>query len=545
MRKKISHYYVLLIILLCSSQSRAQESFITQIIAGWDCTGQAVIANEDGSYTIGGSFNSDSIGKFGNAVIIKTNSDGIAANVKLVTSGIACGITAMAATSDSGYIALGLISHGSNYRVFTSKLTNEGNIQWMVIIDTIMPGNQYSNELGAVCETKDKNFVVATSMQNDSCGTIVVKLSPSGTPVWSRSIKINDSLEGIIPTNIFETTHGDLLLAGHIHPSREMGMGILKMDYLGYPKWQRGVKMDGTTSGNYATKTFDEGVAICGNVSNNVGTFDVGVAKVDSDGNFVWGQRIDGFGNEGCYAIAETSDKSITIGGTQSFADTYPTSDSLIFIRLSPRGELKTFMHSVLPLQSYLMCGLAPSKNGSVTALANSYLIGKAHALNTRAATVLIKIDSGDNVCNFTKPLCQRSTEGKIQSYSASVDSNITITPIKPDTGNIYSAVTQELCSDNNSIKISPQIECKSPISTIISSNENINLPLPKGTNGSFLLTIQNMIAQILQTSNFIIEPKQVNLKINIPRIPPGIYILNFINQNNPDMSFRVKLIRI
>lgn len=245
-------------------------------------------------------------------------------------------------TIDRGFLIAGYTNSsngdvkGNNgkYDYLIVKTDENGKLQW-----TKNLGGSEEDYATALCETIDNGYVIAgytwssdgdVSKNNGEFDFWFVKLNAEGHIQWEKSYggSKNEWLQsidftsdgGFIAAGFTESRDGDL---------EEMkGMWdywIVKLDGDGNLVWQK--TFGGSSSDEaYCVKEVSSGGYIAagytfsndGDISQNKGTMDGWVVRLDGDGNLLWEQCYGGSDFERLYAVSETPDGFIFAGDAAS-----------------------------------------------------------------------------------------------------------------------------------------------------------------------------------------------------------------------------------
>lgn len=220
------------------------------------------------------------------------------------------------------------------------KLNNNGGIQWQKSIG----GSNY-DEAWSVQRTTDGGYIIAgDSASNDGNVTVnhgsydywVVKLDNNGNIQWQKSFG-GSSVD--IAYSVQQTTDGGYIVAGNSfsndgdvighHGTTAYGdFWILKLNSSGNIQWQKtlgGSHYDQATS---IQQTTDAGYIIAGSswstdgdVTNNHGSWDYWVVKLDSSGNLQWQKSLGGSDYDNAQSVQQTTDGGYIIAGQSRSTD--------------------------------------------------------------------------------------------------------------------------------------------------------------------------------------------------------------------------------
>ena len=237
-------------------------------------------------------------------------------------------------TKDGGYIFAGQTNsndsevsgnHGAQ-DYWVVKLDSIGNIQWAKCY-----GGSSTDIAYSIIQTNDGNYLVAGNSNSDD-GDVklhyggqftqniwVVKLDSLGNIVWSTDI--GDSTFGFSASSVMQASDGNYVITGS---AGDGGYGALlvKLDMAGNIIWKHGYGGDGADGFNNIVESKDGNYVVAGSassndgeVSGNHGGYDFWLVKIDTAGNFIWGQCYGGSNDEYAYSLCNTNDNGFALAG--------------------------------------------------------------------------------------------------------------------------------------------------------------------------------------------------------------------------------------
>lgn len=256
------------------------------------------------------------------------------------------------ATNDGGYAIVG--SSKSNNGDATSnagfddfwilKLSQNGDIIWEKSYGYAGADNAFS-----VIQSNDGGFILAGVLDvtasngegNNRLSTKrhaggdywVIKLDSSGDLIWSRYFggSFTDTAYGVI-----ETTDGNIIMAGSsdsndVNISNNKGtydFWIIKLNENGELIWDQSYGGSEIDEARDITKTIDGNFIIVGdsrsndqNVSNNNGAADIWAIKINTEGTILWQKTYGGTGFDGVQSVYKTQDNDYIIAGNSRSTD--------------------------------------------------------------------------------------------------------------------------------------------------------------------------------------------------------------------------------
>jgi hypothetical protein len=272
--------------------------------------------------------------------------------------------------NDGGYISVGTTlsndifpsaNHHGDYDVYVVKTDNIGNIEWQKTIG----GANYDVGI-SVSQTIDNGYIIAGyTSSNDGDITsnhglfdaLVIKLDALGNIVWQKTYG-GSQIENAF--DLIQTDEGGYIVAGTSQSndgqvSQNQGsvdVWIFKIDASGTIEWEKtfgGSTVDFITS---IIKTSDNGFAIVGHtfsndgdILQNQGNADAWIVKISNTGTIVWQKTYGGSEGDYLYSIQQTNDGGyITCGQTESsdgnLSSNHGITDAWI-MKLNPLGEIE------------------------------------------------------------------------------------------------------------------------------------------------------------------------------------------------------------
>jgi len=273
-------------------------------------------------------------------------------------------------TSDGGYVAIGSTRstdgdvpsglHGLS-DIWVIKTDELGNIQWQKLLG----GNSFEEGF-SIQQTSDGGYIFAGSTLSNN-GDVsgnhggwdcwVVKLSPTGTILWQRAL--GGSLEDRA-YSLTLTTDGGCIMAGYSASNDGDVSGnhgsfdywVVKLSDAGILEWQKTYGGTGDDEAYCIIQTNDGGYAVMGatfsnddDVSDNNGTIDFWMLKIDNAGAIEWQRALGGSGADDGRLVIQTSDGGYLVGGREGSGNgqvvgDYDRTDFWI-VKLSANGDFQ------------------------------------------------------------------------------------------------------------------------------------------------------------------------------------------------------------
>lgn len=300
--------------------------------SGYD-RGYSVQQTADGGYIVGGntsSNNFDVTGHYGgtDCWVVKLNNSGDIEWQKPLGGSSEDEAFSIQQTSDGGYILCGY-TFSTNGAVTTTtggwivKLNSTGTIQWQKGAGLFM---------NCIQQTSDGGYVaVGYTNTNGPLGGndyLIVKLNSAGAIQWQ---KYYGGTSTDMAQSIQQTTDGGYIVAGISDSSNtdvtnnngSNDFWVLKLNSLGELEWQKALGGAFYDQAYSVQQTSDEGFIACGYtnstnglVTGNHGDVDYWVVKLNNLGSVLWQKTLGGVGTDTAKSIQQTSDGGYIVAGT-------------------------------------------------------------------------------------------------------------------------------------------------------------------------------------------------------------------------------------
>lgn len=307
-----------------------------------DNVGQ-IIKNTNGSYVFVGSTSSNNFDiasprGYYDGWLVQISSSGIIEWKKNLGGDDFDSLLDVIRTSDGGLLAVGSTNsnngqisgnHGSR-DAWVIKLDTNGNLEWSKCF-----GGTEVDSFNKVVELQDGNFVIA-GISYSTNGDVtnpkgdrdmwIVKINTLGDLIWQKSYggSAFDSAH-----NIIELDNGNLIIAGGSASSdgdtainsNNTDFWVFKTDAIGTIIWERKFGGSEDESIGAMMKTSDNGCIISGQVfsssgapSASFGLSDVGLIRLDVNGNTIWTTNVGGFSIDETRKMLMNNNKLVIFG---------------------------------------------------------------------------------------------------------------------------------------------------------------------------------------------------------------------------------------
>ena len=254
------------------------------------------------------------------------------------------------ATKDGGYIIAGFTQSNNgdvqgktneNFDFWILKFNSNNSIEWQKTI-----GGSSVDKANDIIQTSDGGFaVLGYSESNDGDATInegskdfwIVKLNSLGNISWQKSFGFSGNDFGV---SLTETSDKGFLIVGELDVTASGGQGnsrtssrhaggdfwTIKLDVSGTKQWSKYYGGSFTDTPRGVVETIDGNFIIIGSsdskdvdVTNNKGTYDFWVIKIDPTGKLIWEKNFGGTEIDEARGIVKSDDgKYIIVGDTRS-----------------------------------------------------------------------------------------------------------------------------------------------------------------------------------------------------------------------------------
>ena len=379
----------------------------------------SVAATSDGGCIIAGkaSSNDGDITGFhggGDFWIIKLNSNGAIEWQKALGGTSSDEAKSIIASSDGGYVVVGVTSsidgnvvpgsHGTISDAWVVKLNSTGNIIWQKVF-----GGNLGDQAFSVTECSNGDLLIAglsLSTDGNFAGNHgqqdmwVMRLTNTGNLIWQKLLGGSSADQAL---SIIATSDGGSIIAG-ISRSNDGDVSgnhgdadcwIVKLNTTGDITWQKSFGGSGFEYANSIAVTSDGGFIIAGPTESNNGDIsgyhggsDAWVFKITSAGNIVWQKSLGDGTNEIAKSIAITPSGDIVVAGLQGIDCcngfncwiTKLKSDGNIVEQKILGGSEADWFESVTAVANgeFIAVGYTASSNGDVSGYHGGYYDGWA-----------------------------------------------------------------------------------------------------------------------------------------------------------------------
>ncbi len=218
--------------------------------------------------------------------------------------------------SDDGYIICGYTeSYGSGENdIYVLSIDEEGTIIW---------DKQYGGsgaELGyQIKKTSDDNYVIIGGSGSDRANYdfYFLKIDDSGNVIWEKYYGAQGGEGGYDRGHaVVETNNGDFIIVGETNYGDALNFILIKTDFNGNLEWSKVYGELLHDHGNDIIETSDGNYVICGRFDiSSKGYNDVGILKINTDGDEIWRRTLSMSGSEWATSLIETADNGLLITG--------------------------------------------------------------------------------------------------------------------------------------------------------------------------------------------------------------------------------------
>lgn len=254
------------------------------------------------------------------------------------------------ATDDGGFVVAGFTQSNDgdvqgktneNFDYWILKINAQNDIEWQKTI-----GGSSTDKANDIIKTSDGGFaILGYSESNDGNTTLnagskdfwVVKLDVSGNIIWQKSLGYSGNDFGV---SLTETKDKGLLIVGELDVTASGGQGnsktssrhaggdfwAIKLNVLGEKQWSKYYGGSFTDTPRGIVETDEGNFIIVGSsdskdvdVSNNKGTYDFWIIKIDAVGKLIWEKNFGGKEIDEARGIVKSEDGNyLVVGDTRS-----------------------------------------------------------------------------------------------------------------------------------------------------------------------------------------------------------------------------------
>lgn len=254
------------------------------------------------------------------------------------------------ATDDGGFVVAGFTQSNDgdvqgktneNFDFWILKINAQNDIEWQKTI-----GGSSTDKANDIIKTSDGGFaILGYSESNDGNTTLnagskdfwIVKLDISGNIVWQKSLGYSGNDFGV---SLTETKDKGLLIVGELDVTASGGQGnsktssrhaggdfwAIKLNVLGEKQWSKYYGGSFTDTPRGIVETDEGNFIIVGSsdskdvdVSNNKGTYDFWIIKIDAVGKLIWEKNFGGKEIDEARGIVKSEDGNyLVVGDTRS-----------------------------------------------------------------------------------------------------------------------------------------------------------------------------------------------------------------------------------
>ncbi|MDZ4751972.1 MAG: hypothetical protein SGI87_10185 [Flavobacteriales bacterium] len=275
---------------------------------------------------------------------------------------------------DGGYIFTGIVSDGTD-KIYLSRTDCEGNIIWS---KTYNNSSTIGNISQRAIPLLSGGFCLAASIGSyNAYNILVVKTDNDGNTLWQ---KVMQGSGDDVVNSIIEAKNGDLIIAGHTNSfGQEAGspytdVYIARLNSEGNYLWGRSIGTEGNIDQAFDVYETNDSLIVAAGRYIEQGTFYSFIMQLDGEGELEY-LRAYGDTNQytSAYGIIECSGGGYAItGATTVMKDSYLDYPDEFIIRSNAQGD-------TIWTRTYHGTNSDGSENGSsIVELFNGYAIGVA-----------------------------------------------------------------------------------------------------------------------------------------------------------------------
>jgi hypothetical protein len=280
--------------------------------------GRFIFRTDDNSYLISAIELKDNTDT--NAWVIKTNSAGGVDNETVLGGQGKNQVFSILKTNDGNYTLIGCTdSSKSNSSIWLIKLSRNNSVIWKRSID--LGGNEIGR---SAVQTNDGNYLIAgygIASKMNQPDALLIAADLNGTLKYNETVKnLNDSLRkrGLNKIYLINKTKDGYIFLGTNESlaSDKKDSLLVKLFENGTEDWNCSFDDTGYNAARSAIETREGEYVIVGETnSNDHGSLDAWIAKVNSTGSKVWSRAIGGAGYDIGNSVLQAEDGGFVIAG--------------------------------------------------------------------------------------------------------------------------------------------------------------------------------------------------------------------------------------
>jgi gliding motility-associated-like protein len=249
--------------------------------------------------------------------------------------------TNIISTYDGGYLfpTVKFVSSTAELRIV--KTQANGNLQWVKKLDgDILANNSYTNSY--LAQTSDTGFALETFVRPGNLsiesGIAVLKMDASGNTIWQRTFRGRF----VSSATIVQAADGSFFLTGTVEDSLQMfNFWVAKVDATGAFLWSKEFDFSSNRDEvSSATYSVDGGIVITGKVISNDISGDIGLIKLDNNGNLIWQKVLNGPLDDTPIEIKQAANSDYVLTGRSGNPEPNTGCWDISVIRININGEL-------------------------------------------------------------------------------------------------------------------------------------------------------------------------------------------------------------
>jgi len=368
------------------------EMWIGTYGSGLDAMGHDVLLLDDGYLVVGGTVTQYEPTMVGRLLLLRLSTEGELVWERAYGGDRSCTGQSLIATDDGGYLVVGTIESevGSDLDVYLLCVDEDGTELWSRSFGTLLDEHGgrllHTSDGGyvVVCNSVDQDDVVADPGAAGYAGfagrsnAYIVRIDAEGREIWSRRYETD---ENVIASGCAMADDGGIVVLSYVlhYPIEDNDIRLFKIDEDGDEIWSRTWE-EGKASGYDLVSTSDGGFLISGARSfpedPSYEKADALLIKVDGSGNEIW---LTAYGEpdmvETAHVVTETANGHYVCVGWKE-RDLYTWTDDILVIAFDRYGGLlwenvaRTVKHNIHE-------GLAQHSDGSFVVVGSASQPGR------------------------------------------------------------------------------------------------------------------------------------------------------------------------
>ena len=214
-------------------------------------------------------------------------------------------------TADGNYLVSYQYGDVSPFTAIVKKITPAGTTTWQISLPS-----QYLNNATDLAETSDGGYILMGRNDNFSGSTGVAKVDNDGVFIWENQYVDNNDF--IYPSDVIETANGDILLVTIFSKPNDDNIFIARVDSDGNFIWQQEYNNEQYETASEVIELSTGEFVIAGGNAPDLSPMRPSLLKIDAVGNQLWSQFYYPGENHAVSGLQQTEDGGFVVTGMKS-----------------------------------------------------------------------------------------------------------------------------------------------------------------------------------------------------------------------------------